>query len=523
MAKEKSEGMLSNDFFKDIYTQKNNVVWNELPEYGRSAEIVGEIIKNKAMLDYNPALNTSSYVQVQFEPKELEVIQNAIRINLADQTIYPHAFNIHNEVVSMVARMWHCPEKDTDIKKANESDWCNQHCSHAHTKQVDSEALVMFNGAGTVGSTEGCLLAGIALKFRWRKWYAQKHHLSAEQVLAVRPNMVISSCFQAAWEKFFRYFDVEPRIITPSVKTMTLDASKINDYVDDQTIGVVGILGNHWAGQFDEIAAIDAAVEQINATKQFQLGIHVDAASGGFIAPFIKSMDAWDFRLKNVLSISTSGHKYGEACAGTGWVIWRHRENLSEYVAVDVSYLGGHGDSYTLNFSRPSSGAFSQYYKLLRFGRAGYQAACENALANAALLRAALQEMTYASKPRFEILDSGDKHALPVVAARLNPDCDFNYDDIDLQHALAVEHWYVSGYAMSTIHPISEEVIPLFHDESMDATMFRVVIKAHITKPMINDLIAAFKSALEYLDSEVVNKDVRALQRKRHRKIYKHC
>ena len=234
-------------------------------------------------------------------------------------------------------------------------------------------------------------------------------------------------------------------------------------------------------------------------------------------------MDAWDFRLKNVLSISTSGHKYGEACAGTGWVIWRHRENLSEYVAVDVSYLGGHGDSYTLNFSRPSSGAFSQYYKLLRFGRAGYQAACENALANAALLRTALQEMTYASKPRFEMLDSGDKHALPVVAARLNPDCDFNYDDIDLQHALAVEHWYVSGYAMSTIHPISEEVIPLFHDESMDATMFRVVIKAHITKPMINDLIAAFKSALEYLDSEVVNKDVRALQRKRHRKIYKHC
>ncbi len=490
---------VSHAVFMENLNETNELAHNEIPENGKEARIVRNIIDSKAMLDFNPALNTSSYVQVQFEEEEFEVMNHGQRINLADQTIYPHAFKIHDESVNMIANMWHCPEDD-DVKKYG---------VHA--------------GAGTVGSTEACLLAGLALKFRWRSWYAKKHGLTHDQVLAVKPNLVISTCYQAAWEKLFRYFDIEPRLAPTSVRNFAIDPATLHEYVDEKTIGVVGIMGNHWAGQFDKIHEINDVIDKLNHEKGYQVGIHVDAASGGFIAPFIKDCPTWDFRLPNVLSISASGHKYGEACAGTGWVVWRHRKDLSEHVAVDVSYLGGHADSYTLNFSRPATGVFSQYYKLLRFGKAGYQAACDNALANSKALRQALMAMTYKGKPRFELLDSDQNPALPVVAMRLNPELKLHYNDIDLQNALSMSHWYVSGYKMSTCHPTLGYEIPLFTDEDAECTMFRVVIKAHITTPLVKDLIGAFEEALDFLDQHDNQYDSKKLRHRKHRTITNHC
>ena len=182
-------------------------------------------------------------------------------------------------------------------------------------------------------------------------------------------------------------------------------------------------------------------------------------------------------------------------------MIWRQRKGLSEHVAISVTYLGGKSDSYTLNFSRPASGVYVQYYKFLRYGRLGYAQCCENMMNNAAYIREALSEMTYDGKPRFVFLDHGNSNCLPVVTAMLNPECRFTYDDIDLQHVLSQHHWYVSGYKMGFNHPESEQTVSLFHDMAAEQTMFRIVIKSNLTRDMADHLIGAFQEAFSFLDA----------------------
>lgn len=241
-------------------------------------------------------------------------------------------------------------------------------------------------------------------------------------------------------------------------------------------------------------------LDKVNAERGFQVAIHVDAASGGFIAPFQKEVAPFDFRVDNVLSMSASGHKFGESVCGTGWVVWRRRKDLAEHVAISVSYLGGKADSYTLNFSRPASGVYVQFYKLLRLGFDGFGRLCANMMSNAAFIRAGLNAMTKDGKPRFTMLDDGDDGCLPVVTAMLNPALNLEYDDIDLQHALSQEHWYVCGYAMNCLNPVTEKKCPLFSDMPLDKTMFRIVVKANLTRPLVDHLLATFVKTLEFLD-----------------------
>ena len=274
----------------------------------------------------------------------------------------------------------------------------------------------------------------------------------------------------------------------------------MREAIDEHTMGVVCIMGNHYSGHYDPVEQVNEVVEEVNATRGYQVGIHVDAASGGFIAPFQPNLRPWDFRLNNVLSISTSGHKYGESCCGTGWVVWRQRKGLSEHVAISVTYLGGNADSYTLNFSRPASGVYVQYYQLIRQGLSGYQQCCDNLMQNAKFLREGLKAMTYRGKPRFTILDNGDTECLPVVTARLNPDCDISYDDIDLQHVLSQYRWYVSGYRMQYEHPLSRETLPLFYDQAGQTSMFRIVVKSNLTRNVAKKLLESFMSAFEFID-----------------------
>lgn len=473
-----------------------------IPENGMPSQSARALIEDNHAVDFDQRLNTSSYVNVELEKDEEAIALMGLRINLADQTVYPQSYKLHDSVVNMIARLWNCPEPD------------------------DFDEYGVFAGAGTVGSTEACLLSGLTFKFRWRKWYAEKTGKSEDEIRAIRPNLVISSCFQAAWEKLFRYMDIEPRLIFPSRNSFTVDPEKIRDVVDEHTIGVVGIMGNHYGGQYDPIGEIDKVVGEINKKRGFQVGIHVDAASGGFIAPF-QDLPPWDFRLPNVLSISSSGHKYGESCCGTGWVIWRRRKDLSEHVAISVTYLGGKSESYTLNFSRPASGAYVQYYKLLRYGRSGYRQVCENMMGNAKYIRDGLKAMTFEGKPRFVLLDHGDEGALPVVTARLNPECGFSYDDIDLQNVVSQHHWYVSGYKMGLNDPITEKVVPIFHDEDADTTMFRVVVKNNLTRGMAKNLLDSFAASFEFLDSVDFSAmhgfDTMQLRRKDHRTITNHC
>jgi glutamate decarboxylase len=315
-----------------------------IPLRGMPASHASEIVHQLHSCDFNPRLNTSSYVNVVSEAEEREIAALGAEVNLADASVYPASVYIHNMVVNMIAELWHAP------KPLLGSNYC---------------------GAGTVGSTEACLLAGLALKFRWREWYGQKIGKPpiSEEVIGVRPKLVISTCYQACWEKFFRYFDVIPRFSQPNLinNSMVVDPKDLCALCDDHTIGVVAILGNHYNGAYDPVWDIDKEIKRINEERGLQIGIHIDAASGEFVAPFQEEMEdkEFDFRLETVLSISASGHKFGESICGTGWIVFRQSEDLAEHIAVTVTYLGGRSDSMTLNFSRPASGVYVQYYKLV--------------------------------------------------------------------------------------------------------------------------------------------------------------
>lgn len=455
-------------------------IHRQMPLLGMSGDHVKERILQMHELDNRPRLNTSSYVNVVREPAEEDVALMGLSTNLADASVYPASVRLHDTVVNMIAKMWNVPEPEEDGN---------------------------YSGAGTVGSTEACLLAGLALKFRWRTWYkASKYGKdlpNAHAVIGVVPNVVISTCYQAAWEKFFRYFDVEPRFIKPTLEDkMRINPKDIEALCDEKTIGVVGILGNHYNGAYDPIWDMNDVVTEVNKKHGYQIGIHVDAASGGFIAPFQDGMPPFDFRLSNVLSISASGHKFGESCCGTGWLVFRHRHDLAEHIAVSVSYLGGKSDSMTLNFSRPATAVYVQLFKFLRLGQEGYKQKVAQQMAVAKYLRDALKEAKHNDKPRFEILDCGDEHCLPVVAARLNPKLGLRYNDIDLQHALSEHHWYVSGYSLNFEDPTmdgSEGTLCVDTRKDKD-TMFRVVVKSNLTLYLMQDLVEKLMSILPFMD-----------------------
>ena len=483
--------------------QDNWINLRQIPEVGLDRSAVKLIIQNAHTLDFDHRLNTSSYVNVSFEDEEEAVALMGLRVNLADQTVYPQSYKLHDAVINMLARLWNCPEPR------------------------DFDDYGVYPGAGTVGSTEACLLAGLALKFRWRNWYARHKKLSLEQVTGIRPNLIISTCFQAAWEKLFKYMDIEPRLIQPSVNGFMLDPERVRQTIDEHTMGVVCIMGNHYGGQYDPVGEVNEVIDVVNAEKGYQVGIHVDAASGGFISPFQDRLPAWDFRLKNVLSISSSGHKYGQSCCGTGWVIWRQREDLSEHVAISVSYLGGKAHSYTLNFSRPATGVYSQYYKFLHYGMSGYRQCSDIMMRNAKFLRDGLKMMTYEGKPRFVLLDDGDEHCLPVVTAMLNPECELNYNDVDLQHAISQHHWYLGSYRMQFEHPLSGETIALFHDADKESTMFRIVVKTNLTRTMAGHLLESIQFAVSFLDSvksfQLSEFKMHELRHKDQRRFSNHC
>ena len=474
-----------------------------MPEQGLDRGAVKLMVENAHALDFDQRLNTSSYVNVSLEQEEEAIALMGLRVNLADQTVYPQSYRLHDTTVNMIANLWHCP------------------------KGPDFDEYGVFPGAGTVGSTEACLLAGLALKFRWRNWYANRHGKTAEQILGQRPNLVISTCFQAAWEKLFKYMDVEPRLIHPSVETFALDPEDVREAIDERTMGVVCIMGNHYGGHYDPVGAVSDVIGRVNAERGYQVGIHVDAASGGFIAPFQDDAPPWDFRVGNVLSISSSGHKYGESICGTGWIVWRHRHDLSEHVATSVTYLGGKAESCTLNFSRPAAGVYAQYYKLLHYGVSGYRQCCENMMENARYLRDGLRAMTRAGQPRFRLLDHGDDGCLPVVTARLNPDCRAGYDDFDLQHVLSQHHWYVGSYRMQFDHPLTQQKLPLFRDADAESSMFRIVVKSNLTRGMAAHLLESIRETLEFLDSVAAKGSLEFethwLRHKDQRRFTNHC
>jgi glutamate decarboxylase len=328
-------------------------------------------------------------------------------------------------------------------------------------------------GTSTIGSSEACMLGGLALK---RRWEARRR---AEGKPTDRPNLILSSAVQVCWEKFCNYWDVEARYVPISEEHRVLDGHDLDKYVDENTIGVVAIMGVTYTGMYEPVAQIAAALDKIQADTGLDVKIHVDGASGAMIAPFCQPDLAWDFRVDRVASINTSGHKYGLVYPGIGWIVWRDREALPEQMIFNVSYLGGNMPTLALNFSRPGSQVLLQYYMFLRLGWEGYRRVQQNSLDIAQYLARKIAEFD-----AFELWNDGSD--IPVFAWRMRPGHTDNWNLYHLSDRLRQKGWLVPAYPMP--------------DNLTDVTVQRIVVRNGLSFDLANSLVEDIRTEVEFLD-----------------------
>jgi glutamate decarboxylase len=411
---------------------------HSLPETSMPADAAYRLVADELNLDGNPALNLASFVTTWMEPEADRLGAETANRNLIDQQEYPRTQVIHERVVSMVADLFNAPEGAV--------------------------------GTATEGSSEAIMLALLAHKWRWRE------RRRADGKPADRPNVVIGADVHTCWEKFTRYFEVEARIAPMEPGHYTLSAADVESRVDENTIAVGCILGTTFTGQIDDIEGIDALLVRLEEEKGWDIPIHVDAASGGFIAPFAYPDLEWDFRRTKVRSINVSNHKFGLVYPGLGTVVFRHKDDLPEELVFDITYLGGNMPNYSLNFSRSATPVLQQYYNFLRLGREGYGRVMANVLDNARYL-----EERLADDGRFELLT--DPRYLPVVVVTAkDPDA---LDVHALSAQLAAHGWIVPAY---TLPPNAEHV-----------DVLRMVVKENFSRDMAELLAANIDEALRAL------------------------
>jgi glutamate decarboxylase len=384
--------------------ETTSVPRTRLPDGELPPDTAYQLVHDELMLDGNARLNLATFVTTWMEPRARDVMDECADKNMIDKDEYPQTAELERRCVSILADLWH-----------------GSGASHA-------------TGCSTTGSSEACMLGGMALKWRWR---ARRRAAGAP---ADRPNLVMGANVQVCWEKFCRYWEVEPRLVDVSAQTPHLTAEAAVAHCDENTIGVVAILGSTFDGSYEPVQEIVAALDRLEAEQGIDVPVHVDAASGGFIAPFLDPDLVWDFRLDRVQSINASGHKYGLVYPGVGWVVWRDEEALPRELVFDVDYLGGSMPTFALSFSRPGGQVAAQYYMLLRLGRAGYTLVQQASRDTARWLSARIAEID-----EYELLSEGAQ--LPVFAFRLAPDVD-GFSVYDVSEFLRIRGWIVPAYKM---------------------------------------------------------------------------
>jgi glutamate decarboxylase len=335
---------------------------------------------------------------------------------------------------------------------------------------------VDVTGTSTTGSSEAAMLGGLALKWLWRE------RRRAAGLPTDRPNLVMGVNVQVCWDKFCRYWDVEPRLVPMEDDCFHLTADRAVAHCDENTIGVVAILGSTFDGSYEPVKEICEALDALAAGGGPDIPVHVDAASGGFVAPFVQPDLEWDFRLDRVHSINASGHKYGLVYPGVGWAIWRDEAALPRDLVFDVNYLGGHMPTFALNFSRPGSEVVAQYFMFLSLGADGYRRIQKASQDVAQRIAAAL-----AAVGPYKVLTDGSD--LPVVAFTLNDDVT-NYTVFDVSARLREQGWLVPAYT--------------FPENRADLSVLRVVVRAGMTHDMASMFLEAVNkqtAALEALES----------------------
>ncbi|GAB3807535.1 glutamate decarboxylase [Humibacter antri] len=416
---------------------------NRMPKSESLPETAYQIVHDEAMLDGNARLNLATFVGTWMDDAASRLYLESADKNMIDKDEYPQTAAIEQRCWRMLADLWNAPEPSRAI------------------------------GTSTIGSSEACMLGGLALKRRWQ------HARKAAGKPADKPNLVLSSAVQVYWEKFCNYWDVEPRFVPISLDHKTMDGHDLDGYVDENTIGVVAIMGVTYTGMYEPVKQISDALDAIEAKTGLDVPIHVDGASGAMIAPFLQPEIEWDFRLKRVASINTSGHKYGLVYPGLGWIIWREASLLPDDLVFKVSYLGGEMPTFALNFSRPGAQVLLQYYNFLRLGYEGYRRV-QRASRDVALY---LSEQISKLEP-FELWTDGSD--IPVMAWQLKDGYTDKWTLYDLSQSLRTKGWLVPAY------PMPEALTSL--------TVARVVVRNGLSRDLAAGLVADIKTHLHELD-----------------------
>ncbi|KAB1212186.1 Glutamate decarboxylase [Morella rubra] len=415
-----------------------------MPEKSIPKEAAYQIISDELMLDGTPRLNLASFVTTWMEPECDKLIMASINKNYVDMDEYPVTTELQNRCVNMIAQLFNAPIGETEVAV----------------------------GVGTVGSSEAIMLAGLAFKRKWQ----MKRKLEGKP--CDKPNIVTGANVQVCWEKFARYFEVELKEVKLSEGYYVMDPVKAVEMVDENTICVAAILGSTLTGEFEDVKLLNELLTKKNKETGWDTPIHVDAASGGFIAPFLYPDLEWDFRLPLVKSINVSGHKYGLVYPGVGWVVWRCKEDLPDDLVFHINYLGSDQPTFTLNFSKGSSQIIAQYYQLIRLGFEGYKNIMENCMDNARVLKEGLEKTG-----RFDIVSKDV--GVPLVAFSLKDSS--KHTVFEVSESLRRFGWIVPAYTM----PADAEHI----------AVLRIVIREDFSRTLAERLVGDILKVLYEVES----------------------
>ncbi|HEY2879820.1 glutamate decarboxylase [Nocardioides sp.] len=414
------------------------------PASGMSPTDAMRLVGEDLALEGDPMRNLATFVTTWMEPEAQRIIAENLHRNFIDHAEYPVSAEIEQRCIRMLADLFHAPGETT--------------------------------GCRTQGSSEAIMLGAVSLKWKW------KERREADNLPTDQPNLVFGGDVHVVWEKFCRYFDVEPRIIPLAEGKYTIGPDDVAPYLDENTIGVAAVLGTTFTGHMDDITGINQLLLDVKADKGLDIPLHVDGASGGFVWPFLYPDTAWDFRLEQVRSINVSGHKYGLVYPGIGWLVFRETSDLAEKLVFYENYLGKTDATFTLNFSTGASMVLAQYYNFVRLGREGYTYVMQQMQQNAGTLAKNLQDTG-----RFEVI-GGDLEQLPLVAFRLSGDHG-SYDESDVAWQLTAERgWMVPAY---TLPPNAENV-----------KILRALVKETMSRGQVDRLTEDIIAACTTLDAK---------------------
>ena len=413
----------------------------KMPEKEHDPRHAYQAVHDELMMDGNARQNLATFCQTWLEPEIHQLMDECISKNMIDKDEYPQTAELESRCVHMLADLWHAPD----------------------------DARVI--GCSTTGSSEAAMLGGMALKWKWRE------KMKAAGKPADKPNLVCGPV-QICWHKFARYWDIELREVPLEGNRLYMTPEEAVKRCDENTIGVVPTLGITFTCAYEPVKEISDALDQLQKDTGLDIPIHVDAASGGFLAPFVDPELEWDFRLPRVKSINTSGHKYGLAPLGVGWVIWRDKEDLPEDLIFWVNYLGGNMPTFALNFSRPGGQIVAQYYNFIRLGREGYHKIQQACYDTARYLSDEIEKLGL-----FDIIYNG-RGGIPAVSFSLKEGVDPGFNLFDLSGVIRIRGWQIAAYSLPP--------------NRQDLVIMRILVRHGVSRDLAHLLIGDLKRAIDY-------------------------